>query len=446
MENTEFDFMFSCENNADGCYLVLKIDDETKLLNHQVEILCQNPNPAFLPFYIKRENDSTCICYNITSKISLSQYIERKNLNKKELLDLLRSITKNLMLYGNYLLNLSGFIIHSDFVFINPATAEVSLLYIPVTCDRNSMDVLRSFFKDIVVNSSNADDNARDNYLQRILNYIKSDTFSIFDFNRLIMDLRNSGELFECGKGADNQDAAAEADIPYSKSLKEKADEDAEKSKKIRSIILLQPLFLIVAVIICLLMALKQMSDITSITGVVLITAALDILVINKISGNQDNGTAKDNRIKEIINDNKHMSKDKSKSNEGRRYKQAFSYPDVVKACDTIIISEAQRNRHPYLESIGTNRVERIIINKNKFRIGRLGSMVDHIIHGNTIGKLHAEITINEGLYSIKDLNSKNGTFVNGVRIPNNKEYEIKENDMIRFSNYEYVFKRQQGQ
>lgn len=446
MENTKFDFICSCENNADGCYLVLKINNETKLLNHQVEILCQNPNSAFLQFYIRRENENTFIYYNITSKISLSQYIERKNLNKKELLDLLRSITKNLMLYGNYLLNLSGFIIHSDFVFINPGTAEVSLLYVPVSCDRNSMDILRSFFKDIVVNSSNADDNARDNYLQRILNYIKSDTFSLIDFNRLIMDLRNSGELFECGKGAVSQEAVVEVDIPYSRSPKENAYEDAGKGKKIRRIILLQPLFLIAAAIACLLLVLQQMSDITSISGVVLITAALDILVIKKISDNQDNRAAKDNRRKEIIYDNKHMSQDKSKSGEAHRYKQAFSSPDVVKACDTIIISEAPKNSHPYLESIGTNRIERIIINKNKFRIGRLGSMVDHIMHGNTIGKLHAEITINEGLYRIKDLNSKNGTFVNGVRIPNNKEYEIKENDMIRFSNYEYIFRKQEVQ
>ena len=72
---------------------------------------------------------------------------------------------------------------------------------------------------------------------------------------------------------------------------------------------------------------------------------------------------------------------------------------------------------------------------KQKIKIG--------IIGGGRIGKLHAEITICEGTYYIKDLNSKNGTFVNGIRVPGNKEFEIKENDIIKFSNYEYVFRQQ---
>jgi pSer/pThr/pTyr-binding forkhead associated (FHA) protein len=69
--------------------------------------------------------------------------------------------------------------------------------------------------------------------------------------------------------------------------------------------------------------------------------------------------------------------------------------------------------------------------------------MVDYIVQGSTVGKLHAEITLNKGVYWIRDLNSKNGTYLNDIRIPNNKECEIKSNDRIRFSNYEYLFMHQ---
>lgn len=445
MENIGLDFGYSYDNDAAGSYLVLKVNNDTKLLNHQVEILCQNPNSSFVPFHVKRENENVFICYNITSKISLSQYIERKNLKKKELLDLLRNIVKNLMLHSNYLLDLSGFIIHSDFIFVNPATAEVLLLYVPVSCSRNSKEILRSFFKDIVVNSSSSDDDARDNYLQRILNYLKSDTFSLIEFNRLIVDLRNSGELYEYEKREVDQETTAEMDTPCGRSFKEKAYTDAGKGKSIRSIILLQPLFLIAVVIAYSLMAVRGTGDIISISAVVLIAAALDILAIKKIM---------DSQWKRVpVEDAQLIAKDKAKGSTGcsdriirSRYKQALSLPDTVKANDTILISEAPKNCYPYLESIGSNRVERIVINKNKFLIGRLGSMVDHIIQGNTIGKLHAEITVSEGLFYIKDLNSKNGTYVNGVRIPGNNEYEIKGNDIIRFSNYEYVFRKQEAE
>src|SRR5690606_19048943 len=117
--------------------------------------------------------------------------------------------------------------------------------------------------------------------------YLKSDTFSLIDFNRLIMDLRNSGELFECGKGAVSQETVAEVDIPYSRSPKEKVYADAGKSRNIRNIILLQPVFLVAAAIICLLLVLRKAGDIVSISGVVLIASALDILVIKRLWDNQ---------------------------------------------------------------------------------------------------------------------------------------------------------------
>ena len=443
MENTVLDFEYSYDNNAAGSFLVIKLDSESMLLKHQVEILCQNPNSAFVSFHVRRENENTFIYYNITSKISLSHYIERKSLNRAGLLDLLRSIAKNLMLSGNYLLDLSGFIIHPDYIFINPATAEASLLYVPVSCNRNVTEILRSFFWDIVVNSSNADDNARDNYMQRILNYLKSDTFSLIDFNRLIVDLRNSGELYEYGRGSFNQEASVDISIPSSRSPKEKVYEEAGKSSNIRSIMLLQPIFLIAAAAACLFLISREMGDIVSIAGVVIISAALDILVINRISGSRGKRAATD--------DFQPIAQDKAKRSAGRhdkvlksKYKPVLSSPDVVKACDTVCISEVPKDCRPYLESIGPNRVERVIINKDSFIIGRLGSMADHIIQGSTIGKLHAEITFNEGLYYIRDLNSKNGTFVNGVKIPSNREYGIKDNDRIRFSNYEYVFRMQE--
>ncbi|MDD3704643.1 MAG: DUF6382 domain-containing protein [Clostridiaceae bacterium] len=433
MKNILLDFEYSFNNNAGGSYLILKINGDNKILNHQAEILCQNPNSAFLPFYVRRENDSTFICYNITSKISLSQYIERKSLNKKELLDLLRNIARNLMLSDNYLLDLSGFILQPEFVFINPATAEASLIYVPVSYHRNPMEGLRTFLINLVINTSNSEESTRDNYLQRILNSIKSDTFNLVDFNRFIIDLRNSGEPYECEKNTVQQEAVADMDT-LCRSPKDKAHEYATKNKRIRSAILLQPVFLIVVAIVCLLMVSQQIYDIISISGVVLIAAALDYLAVKKITANQDK--------REII-DNHHMESDNTGHREGCGHKRVFSSTELVRACDTIIISEASQNCYPYLESIGSHRIERIIIDKNKLVIGRLASMADHIMHEDTIGKLHAEITICEGTYYIKDLNSKNGTFVNGIRVPGNKEFEIKENDIIKFSNYEYVFRQQ---
>ncbi|MDD4503444.1 MAG: DUF6382 domain-containing protein, partial [Clostridiaceae bacterium] len=267
----ELIFEHSFDSDSAFSYLVLKLNSDIKLLNHQTEIICQNPNPAFVPFHIRREDENKSIYYNITSKISLSQYLERKSLNKKELLDLLKNITKNLMLHANYLLDLSSFVIDSDFIYINPATAEVSLIYVPTPLDRDTMRVYIAFLKDLVVNSADVDDSARDNYLQRILNYLKSDSFSLNDFNRLIVDLRNSRELYEYRERAVNKEPADSVNIPDGRRPKENAYEDTGKGKNIRSIVLLQLFLLMAAAIACLFMMSREMGDMVSVAGVLLI-------------------------------------------------------------------------------------------------------------------------------------------------------------------------------
>ena len=430
-------FEHSFDSDAANSYLVLKLNSDIKLLNHQIEIISQNPNPAFVPFHIRREDENMSIYYNITSKISLSQYLERKSLNKKELLDLLKNITKNLILHTNYLLNLSSYLIDADFIYINPATAEVSLVYVPASLDRDTMEIYIAFLKDLMVNSASIDDSLRDNYLQKILNYLKSETFSLNDFSKLIVNLRNSGELYEYREKTFNEEPAAGLSIPIGRSTKEKACEGTGKIKNIRSIVLFQLLVLIAAAIACLLIISRGMGDMVSLAGVLLIAVALDVLVMKRIVGRQGKQTAMEDKQQGTVLKG-------TDSREGR-YQKAFTAPEVLKAYDTVMISEVPKDCHPYLESIGDHRVERVIINKDKFIIGRLGSMVDYVVQGSTVGKLHAEISVKEGIYYIRDLNSKNGTYVNDVRIPSNKEWEIKSNDMIRFSNSEYVFRQQEA-
>ena len=444
-EDSGLTFEYGYDSDATSSYLVLQLNSDIKLLNHQVEIICQNPNSAFVPFHIRRENENEYIYYNITSKISLSQYLERKRLNKKELLDLLKNITKNILLHDNYLLDLSSFIIHPDFIYINPATVEVSLLYVPAPCDRDTMEVYRSFLKNLVVNSANVDDNAIDNYLQRILNYLKSDTFSLVDFKRLIIDLRNTGSSYKQPTKAAGE--YAETLWDEGRSFKDNAGGRLAERKNILKIMLLQLLIILAAAIACLFVMSRMKGDPASITGVMLIAIALDVLIMKRIAGKPNKKTSEEDRDARVEGDGSRsfqnvVYKRPHSPHRGKRQEAALT-SEILKACDTVMISEVPLDKHPYLESVGTHNGERIIINKEKYIIGRLGSMVDHLIQGSTVGKLHAEITGDEGGYYLRDLNSKNGTYINDVRITSNKECEIKNNDRIRFSSHEYIFRQQ---
>lgn len=438
-EDPGLTFEYSFDSDAANSYLVLKPDSGLKPQNHQSEIISRNPDPAFVAFHVRRENEDTFIYYNITSKISLSQYLERKRLNRKELLDLLGNIAKSLMLHENYLLELSSFVVHTDFIFINPATAAVSLLYVPVYCNRDSSEVCRTFMKELLVNSANVDDNARDNYMQRILSYLRSGTFSLSDFSRLLIDLRYNEGLYEaaekpyCEKSEKLHNKTSEAccTAPTSRSSKGNSCESISGRKKILRISLIQMLIILPAIIICLFLVSRGRGDLVSIAGVMIIAAAMDTLIMKRIAGKPakcKNSHDTVERKPSIM----HISS----------CRETDSDIYVAKSCDTVMISEVPKDNYPYLERAGEQSLERIKLNKSRFIIGRLGSMVDHIIQDSTIGKLHAEITCREGSYYIKDLNSKNGTYINGVRIASNDEHEIKYDCRIRFSGYEYIFRQ----
>lgn len=84
---------------------------------------------------------------------------------------------------------------------------------------------------------------------------------------------------------------------------------------------------------------------------------------------------------------------------------------------------------------------EVIKITKYPFRIGKEKSFVDYFIGDNTaISRSHAEISLREGEYYIKDTNSTNHTFINGDMIQSGVEVKISIGDRLRFANEEFEF------
>jgi pSer/pThr/pTyr-binding forkhead associated (FHA) protein len=79
---------------------------------------------------------------------------------------------------------------------------------------------------------------------------------------------------------------------------------------------------------------------------------------------------------------------------------------------------------------------ERTSIDKVPFVIGR-GETADWQIDSFRVSREHATIECQEGEYSIRDLNSTNGTFVNGTRV---QHAALHDGDVLLLANIEVVF------
>lgn len=94
---------------------------------------------------------------------------------------------------------------------------------------------------------------------------------------------------------------------------------------------------------------------------------------------------------------------------------------------------------YPYLIRIST--YDRIEINKSVFKIGKSNSCVDYaVLDNNAVSREHADIIIRDKRYFVKDNNSTNKTFINGVVLSANQDFEIFDGDTLTFANEIFEF------
>lgn len=100
----------------------------------------------------------------------------------------------------------------------------------------------------------------------------------------------------------------------------------------------------------------------------------------------------------------------------------------VTKSVNTNIGIDEECGRNPQTET----RKE-----MEKLYVGR-GFENDIIIDNPTTSKRHAEIYRKDGNFYIRDLNTTNGTMLNGVRVMNTEDLELHDGDILQFGNSSY--------
>jgi EAL domain-containing protein (putative c-di-GMP-specific phosphodiesterase class I) len=95
-----------------------------------------------------------------------------------------------------------------------------------------------------------------------------------------------------------------------------------------------------------------------------------------------------------------------------------------------------------YLESLveGGRQLRRIAVHPLPFRVGRLPDLALSL-GSDSVSKEHAELFLRGGVLHVRDLGSKNGTFVNSERVG---EAPLREGDILHFAQLEFRVGRQE--
>jgi hypothetical protein len=76
---------------------------------------------------------------------------------------------------------------------------------------------------------------------------------------------------------------------------------------------------------------------------------------------------------------------------------------------------------------------------KNKIVIvGKTKGQADVLLQESTVSRIHARLEKRDNICYIRDMNSRNGTYVNGVRLKPQEQMQIREGDCVMFANVRY--------
>ena len=95
-----------------------------------------------------------------------------------------------------------------------------------------------------------------------------------------------------------------------------------------------------------------------------------------------------------------------------------------------------------WLIPVDSSELPVIPIEKGSTLIGKLASASDIILPFRTISRLHAKVIGTEEGDFLMDLNSKNGTRVNGVELLGQSRKKLEEGDQISFAGKKYRYTR----
>jgi len=426
----------------------LKYNIQEELINELQFLMLEKNNIEglinFKKLYLEGE---LTLMYKLETCISLRKYYQKGSLNDEKIIDIFLDINKVIISLKDYfLLENKNLDLNIDNVYFDYVSKKIKLIYIPIESDLSLISKYKKFINKFMGIMSVEDSYTR--FVNDLRGYLDNQFFSLkgydaflkeekLKYSDLYIENENKVEIKKEIKEESKEDIYNAKNYSENKmslanysnkenrekmdrkkvNILKKTDKEGKKSKKDN---IFANIFRLIALQIIGVLIINLIFDFFSISSgmfkvMVMIVIELIILIaMYFIVFNKANDLIKMIRQK----DNKNEKKNEFTNNSNEK--------SLFKA---------------YLLIKDEGSEEKILIDKKNFIIGREKENCDYYISDKRISKMHFAIIKYEKEFFIKDLNSTNGTYLNGELIEKNKLAKIINNDLINISNKEYIFK-----
>jgi len=164
-----------------GSYLVIDLASEQMTVHHQIEVINHNAPLGIIRVEERKTNMQTKLYYYINNLMPLSYYIEKEEISSEEVIRILDEVVGVVLESKNYLLSASGFLLQQEYIYIEPASRKVSLVYLPVKLLANANENFRQLLKELSY--------TLDDFPQKLTSYSNEQGFNLKGFRE---QLKNS--------------------------------------------------------------------------------------------------------------------------------------------------------------------------------------------------------------------------------------------------------------
>ena len=444
-------------------YLILYGEDEINTDSYQVRMLVGNVIPSLLKCRIQGMDGRFLVYFDITSKQALSVLYEEKKMGVEDLRLIFGGFVKAMEDAAEYLMNPGQFIISPEYIYTDIEKQEIYFCMMP-GYEKDIKEQFQFLTEYILPKIDHQDQDAV------ILGYgvykrAMEDSFHLEHIKEELYKTQGqqgtTTTKAEQMKTESEQRQESEDFNPEEEGFWENEEinqefvRDGEKSKRL-SLPQKTGVIVLAAILLCGITAITLMGylpylETGTILGIIIVLVACVMLFVYVSKIKKKPGALRQGREEErdkpkgIIGKVPTDQTDQSQ-NTIKSVVKSTNKP-VVKSSqlhadygETVVLSAGAVSGPASLVSKEPGELATIYINEDLTVIGKLETACDAVISLPTVSRIHAKIRKKEDAYYLTDMNSRNGTAVNGRLLLPDEEYRLEPEDEVDFAQARYIF------
>ena len=436
----------SYKRNRGFSYLILTEDPQTAGQHYQKAIFLENTIPGLLPCKIQRLNGEESFCYDITGCQSLKNLFEKEKLSRKDLEDILQSWLNLWEILGEYLLDTDFLLLDPAYLYRETQTGNYRFVWFPYRLREkgSAFQALTEYFLPRIdhkdkgavalgygVYKEAAGENLHPAVIKNLLWESKPQEKSENIY--LQKDSSDFSQVEDPEKEAEKKERQRILDEFYS--------EEEENPVSYGIFGGIGGIFL-VCILVFLFWHFRLFSPFHLFFFLIifLFLSGLGILLYiflvrkkkktslvasskNLPAHGSDDFSLKSHTPEPVSSDPGQWKKEENRVSESL----------------TAVLKEAELSA-PFLSGLGTNAGKIFSLEKEQTLIGKWAASADICLDAPTVSRIHARI-LREGdnCYAV-DLNSKNGTLINGIPLDPEEKNLLQDSDIICFAKEEFRY------